>query len=935
MSIGTASHHRSSRHRRREHSPNSNTRRDVIVTAIAQIPIGITVLVSPWIFGGVQPSVQVWMCIGVMLSLACCLLLQFRKDAPAVPLPVVMIPIFLAIALGFAQLAPIPQSVMRFVSPTSLKLWTGLTGKSQEATDKNTDKNTDVKQHDPVAIDVDAMPANGTPSVSLFPSATRQSIALMMLAAGAFVVGTSLFSSSKQPVVLMGGIAVLGTALAFFGIAQQLGWKGTMWGSGVMIKDAQPFATFVNRNNAGGFLNLCLAGAVGLAIWSHSRKSSRGSVAASRVLSQVSLRERPVLRATLRRLAPAIAFFADFDVLKLFSFAALAVILSGIAFSLSRGTWFACAVAIMITVLSVAAARRSATMARVFVPVLVAAVVLIGWFGRTELLFERMGRVSTERLAEDGRWIHWKDGLRTASHFPLLGSGLGTYRYVYPIYREKPQVKLSYHAENQYLESLAEGGVIGAGLLIVSLALIGMACFRLIREQVGSTGHAFGIAGLFALTAQSVGGFFDFGLNIPANLLAFALICGAVAGRAASVVRAQISRHDSIWKKMRRALLALPRHDVAVSACLAVLFVAIGWGFTVKRAEALADTAMRTASLPTSYTDANVRELNDRIAALGLAIQANGDDAESQRRLAKLWIHRYRLRALDRMMHQPLEARQPKVIWPYTSPLSLHGWVNQLSSDNRTIDLENLRQTPEIQTDLQNAARHLLFARRACPVLADVHLLLAQIEPAIMEDPSFEPHIQRASQLAQSDPQLLNECGVVELQAGRPLQAVSLWRQVSRLEPARFAGFLKLAIERPEVRKNLNDLMPDSIEVLVQAAADLRPSEHRDDVLSQLLGRAGSLLDSAKLPTADVHHLRGRILALQKQPEPAIEQYTLAVELNPTATRWRYELASLLLAARKLDEAQEEIRQCIMEEPGNKEYEALLKKVVHEKVVGS
>jgi O-antigen ligase/tetratricopeptide (TPR) repeat protein len=907
----------------------------MIVTAIAQIPIGITVLVSPWIFGGVQSSVQVWMCIGVMLSLACCLLLQFRKDAPAVPLPVVMIPIFLAIALGFAQLAPIPQSVLRVVSPTSLKLWTSLTGQGKEATGKNTDKNADAKRPDPVAVDVDAMPANGTPSVSLFPSVTRQSIALMMLAAGGFVVGTSLFSSSKQPVVLLGGLAVLGTALAFFGVAQQLAWNGQMWGSGQLAQNAQPFSTFINRNNAGGFLNLCLAGAAGLAIWSYSRISSRGSVAASRVLSQVSLRERPVLRAALRRLAPLIAFVADFDVIRLFSLAALAMILTGIAFSLSRGTWFACGVAVMISILAIAAARRASTLARVLVPVSLAVVILIAWFGRTELLFERMGRVSTDRLAEDGRWTHWKDGLRSASHFPLLGSGFGTYRYVYPIYREKVQATLSYHAENQYLESLAEGGVVGAGLLVFSLGLIGMACFRLIRESVESTSHAFGVAGLFALTAQSVGGFFDFGLNIPANLLVFALICGAVAGRAASVVRAQVSRHDSIWKKMRRTLLALPRHDVAVSACLAVLFVAIGWGFTVKRAEALADTAMRTASLPTSYTEANVRELNDRIAALGMAIQANGDDAEAQRRLAKLWIHRYRLRALDRMMHQPLEAREPKVLWPYTSPLSLHGWVNQLSNDNRTIDLENLRQTPEVQTDLQNAARHLLFARRACPVLADVHLLLAQIEPAIMEDPSFEPHIQRASQLAQSDPQLLSECGLVELQAGHPLQTVKLWRQVSHLEPARFPGFLRMAIRRPDLRKNLKDLMPDSIEVLVQAAADVTPSEHAQDAVTQLLGRAGRLLDSAKLPAADVHHLRGRILALQKQPEPAIEQYTLAVELNPTATRWRYELASLLLATRKLDEAQEEITQCYHEEPGNKEYEALMKKVIHEKVAGS
>ena len=60
--------------------------------------------------------------------------------------------------------------------------------------------------------------------------------------------------------------------MAFFGICQQMSWNGKLFWSFPLRHSGYPFSSFVNRNNAAGYLVLCLAAAFGVAFWSWSNR---------------------------------------------------------------------------------------------------------------------------------------------------------------------------------------------------------------------------------------------------------------------------------------------------------------------------------------------------------------------------------------------------------------------------------------------------------------------------------------------------------------------------------------------------------------------------------------------------------------------------------------------------------------------------------------
>ena len=59
--------------------------------------------------------------------------------------------------------------------------------------------------------------------------------------------------------------------LMIVGNDQKVSWNEKLYWTYELTQGGQPFASYVNRNSAAGYLNLCLAGAVGLLVWSIAR----------------------------------------------------------------------------------------------------------------------------------------------------------------------------------------------------------------------------------------------------------------------------------------------------------------------------------------------------------------------------------------------------------------------------------------------------------------------------------------------------------------------------------------------------------------------------------------------------------------------------------------------------------------------------------------
>jgi O-antigen ligase len=115
--------------------------------------------------------------------------------------------------------------------------------------------------------------------------------------------------------------------------------------------------------------------------------------------------------------------------------------------------------------------------------------------------------------------------------FPLLGSGLGTFRDAFT--RLEPAELAGdawHHAHQDYLELAATGGLVAVALLAVGLVTLVRRLWRVLGSGYRSEDRAAALAALGALAAAAVHEAFDFGLLLPANAFVLVAVCGAAAG---------------------------------------------------------------------------------------------------------------------------------------------------------------------------------------------------------------------------------------------------------------------------------------------------------------------------------------------------------------------------------------------------------------------
>ena len=111
--------------------------------------------------------------------------------------------------------------------------------------------------------------------------------------------------------------------------------------------------------------------------------------------------------------------------------------------------------------------------------------------------------------------------------FPLTGSGLGTFQAAFPLVQPPTIPGFWRHAHADWIEFLATTGVLGALILAAGLFFYGRRLRQVIRHGERSEDRAAGLAALGALVAVAIHSCADFGLTMPANALALAVVAGA------------------------------------------------------------------------------------------------------------------------------------------------------------------------------------------------------------------------------------------------------------------------------------------------------------------------------------------------------------------------------------------------------------------------
>jgi O-antigen ligase len=189
--------------------------------------------------------------------------------------------------------------------------------------------------------------------------------------------------------------------------------------------------------------------------------------------------------------------------------------------------------------------RASMARAGVAAAVFAALGLTLFWIGPVPII--NRASATIDQLKEDSnsgqyfsrQWI-WKDALSMWKAHPLTGIGLGAFQTVYPVYGHSDDSMIVPAAHNDYLQVLADGGIIGAALLLCFIGLVSRAIYGAVRgPDRFVTGMALG--GGAAILAMLVHSLFDFNLQIPSNALLF-LVITAVVGPTQSRKAAEIRK---------------------------------------------------------------------------------------------------------------------------------------------------------------------------------------------------------------------------------------------------------------------------------------------------------------------------------------------------------------------------------------------------------
>lgn len=274
-------------------------------------------------------------------------------------------------------------------------------------------------------------------------------------------------------------LLLLGFVVGLVGIAQYLTSSNKVYWIRETPLGVRPFGPYVNRNHFAGLMELLIPGGGALMIFRGVR------------------REQVLFVALLTGIAAAALFLTR-----------------------SRGGMvvlgFEVALLIWVNKRREAGAKR-----RGLVGVSVLAVLaLVAWLGASSVL-ETVSRFRASEVTVGRRVSMFKGAARIFLDHPLVGTGLGTLVSVFPRYDIAYDGKVVDHAHNDYIEGLAETGLIGGMCGFAFLFLLLRDALARLREEQGHFSFALHAGALTAACGLLLHSFVDFNLHIPSNAALF------------------------------------------------------------------------------------------------------------------------------------------------------------------------------------------------------------------------------------------------------------------------------------------------------------------------------------------------------------------------------------------------------------------------------
>lgn len=325
--------------------------------------------------------------------------------------------------------------------------------------------------------------------------------ALQGLGLTAFMAASLLILNSRERIKRIIWVVILAASFqAIYGSLMVL--TGLEWGF-FQEKEAyqgKATGTFVNRNHLAGYLEMSLALGIGFLLsqsnryygsWRQRMRQAIDTLLSPKVAMRLLLAVMVIALVLSRSRMGNTAFFASL------------MVTGGLALLLMNNK------------------SRSTTI--LLSSLLVIDIAIVGTFFGVEKVAERLQNTTASKESRDEVS---RDTFQMWQQNPVFGIGAGAFEYTYPAYRgdDVHTRKLYDHAHNDYLQFLAEYGLVGFMALLIAAGWSFFWAIEAMRKRRSELFKGLGFASTMGMMAIAIHSTVDFNLQIPANAFMFVLL---------------------------------------------------------------------------------------------------------------------------------------------------------------------------------------------------------------------------------------------------------------------------------------------------------------------------------------------------------------------------------------------------------------------------
>lgn len=369
---------------------------------------------------------------------------------------------------------------------------------------------------------------------------------------------------------------------------------------------------------------------------------------------------------------------------------------------------------------------------------------------------------------DEARRKIWTAVVRAVPDFAMLGSGVGSHRYVYPAYfSSKASVQYT-HAESGYLNLVLEAGGPGLGLLIVA---IGLTVWWATRSILSADENIQFLAAplIASLIVSILHATFDFNWYIPASMcvtLMLVALCARLADLSGESTQPRFRVGRVGWAALAVAAFLMGTfaitHYVGPARGLAAWHEYRAWSLASKRAGA----GRRGEIGKVNALDPDT--VSHMITLLEEAVTYNPGHGRAHVRMASMCLRQFEL--LQARSESPMslaQIRDAALTSEFDSHEAMNDWVNRVVGENRVY--------------LDRVLTHAKQAIRTTPTEGNAYLYYAEVA---FLDPNLDATeyelIEQAYAVRPYDSAIQFSFGHHQLLVGQEESAMELWKDAFR-----------------------------------------------------------------------------------------------------------------------------------------------------------